>query len=323
MELKISAVMISNDRFPRKSYVEKSLQSLQDSGFFENPNFSFTLINTSPDSRRHINFLEKFGNNVQVIDTDSKFNFHKAMVFALEHGSKVECSHIIFMEDDIKVCRNFPERVFDFVATHGNQQMVCDFSTPYLEIVTNFYQGASYWDIESGDFYGTQCLAFRKDAARSFASFIKRETGTRPGYPDTWFLPWLEEAYGIKTIRCAVPSLAQHTGEESTQDNTFFTVPGFADDLEVLFPENYRPMSQEDHQLVSLKDGAEVLDIKTGITIAKINNSGLMVYSLCDGRSTLKEITLSLVNDFPENEQQIRNQVPMTISELMSSGLLS
>jgi len=57
-------------------------------------------------------------------------------------------------------------------------------------------------------------------------------------------------------------------------------------------------------------------------TMVYLNDSAHVIWRLCDGKRTVKEITDVLANAFPDAEKKITIDVSETIQRLMQEGIL-
>ena len=69
-------------------------------------------------------------------------------------------------------------------------------------------------------------------------------------------------------------------------------------------------------------DGEIVLFHPTHNTVIHINQTGALVWELCDSLRTLGEIVELLSAAYPESREQIAEDVPQTIQKLVRQGAL-
>jgi len=69
-------------------------------------------------------------------------------------------------------------------------------------------------------------------------------------------------------------------------------------------------------------DGEVVLFHPTRSTIIHINQTGALVWGLCDRSRTVDEIVELLSAAYPESREQIAKNVPQTIQSLVRQGAL-
>lgn len=140
---------------------------------------------------------------------------------ALMHGTaETDCEWILFMEDDISFCDDFlgsVDRWLTEYATEGRR--VYTFYTPYHEVEKAFNRGESAWDYRIDKFYGTQCIAMRREDALAAAKMIEMRLlswQSSKGY-DLLIKDWAKQKWpGIHDFLASVPSFVQHVGEESS-----------------------------------------------------------------------------------------------------------
>ncbi|GJL81961.1 MAG: hypothetical protein DHS20C01_15950 [marine bacterium B5-7] len=322
-KLRVCAVMITVDRSPKKNYLSESLASLERSGWFSYADCNLVVINASPDSDTHLsNVVSRLAvssaNNFTVIATPERLGCTKATQFALQHAAWHECDWVLFMEDDIEVCRDFPERVMDFLQDHGGDQLLCDFVTCYDDVLDRYLKGELFWDMPAVLYYGNQCFALKRHVVKSYADYIDRSDGKRPGFPDVWIADWLMTQYTQTMLRAAVPSLAQHRGDQSTQNNSYFEAQAYIEDLEGDWcPDDYPVVIKQAGLLTSNDNFQIVVGVENPIFI-KINRAAARVFELCSDALSVGDVIDTLVSDWPANESEIEVQVPQVLDQLRS-----
>lgn len=81
------------------------------------------------------------------------------------------------------------------------------------------------------------------------------------------------------------------------------------------------PAPIEGFQIESLDDEIVLLHPARNIIIHS-NQTGALIWGLCDGRRTVDEITEILIAAYPEARNEIQVDVPATIQTLTSRGAL-
>lgn len=310
----------------RSACLRNSLESLRASGLFADPRFCFTLVNT-PDSAvsdgvDHLDFLRSFPGPVRIVEAPKRCHYNRALVVALREASRRPCDAVLFMEDDIVVCDRFPQRVTEFVARHWTQAVMWDFATFYREILECLDRGEDYWDCPVENFWGNQCFAMRRDAAISYARFVDVNTDSIPGYADILYRHWMPSSFGVDVVRCAVPSLAQHTGIESTAGHEFVTVPCFAGEVESRPREQRRPRQTRRWPGIGASGRLRfVVDPEHGEAI-ELNESAAAIYRFCNGSRRVRDIIDAFAGQFPGHEENITAHVHETLARLEEFGLV-
>jgi hypothetical protein len=81
------------------------------------------------------------------------------------------------------------------------------------------------------------------------------------------------------------------------------------------------PCPMPDFQIQNL-DGEIVLLHPTRNTIIHINQTGALVWQLCNGVRSVHEIVLLLGDAYPEAQEQIKADVPQIIHQFAAHGAL-
>ena len=69
-------------------------------------------------------------------------------------------------------------------------------------------------------------------------------------------------------------------------------------------------------------DGEAVLFHPTGNVLLYMNQSGTLLWSLCDGKRFISEMVAILSAAYPQSAQEIARDVPEAIQELLVHGAL-
>ena len=72
---------------------------------------------------------------------------------------------------------------------------------------------------------------------------------------------------------------------------------------------------EDDGQVILYSAGSEQAFI--------LNQPSLVIWKMCDGKSSVLEITKILQEHFPESEEQIKTDVINTIEQLVNNNLLT
>jgi hypothetical protein len=208
MNLKISVVMITNGWSSRRNYAEETLKTLQNNGLFQNPFFSFILVNANPADSSHLDFLKSFEDPIQVTNTSKKLIDHDAMVFGLEQAAKVNCDIVLVMWDNITVCNHFPDKVIDFVMQHEDGLEIWDFSLYNTKHIARNLGENNFWDISSRNYKWSQCFALRRESAISYTKMANcsDHPSSKPNHK-ILFVRFCE-LRTIDKVRCTAPSIA-------------------------------------------------------------------------------------------------------------------
>jgi hypothetical protein len=139
---------------------------------------------------------------------------------ALMRGvAEVDCDWALFLEDDIIFCDDFLGSVDRWLTEHASpDRHLYSFYTPYKEVQNAAERGDTYWQYPIKNFYGTQCLAMRREDMLSAADGLELIMATwhsTKGY-DLLLKAWAKETWPkIDYFLASAPSFVQHIGTES------------------------------------------------------------------------------------------------------------
>jgi hypothetical protein len=319
---KISVVMLTIDRSPKGNHLPQTIQSLKDSGLFEHPNFNFTLTH-SGEQESNISEALVVHPELNIIKSEQLIPYNKAVAQAIETGLESNPGTVIFMEDDTKVCENFPQFATDAINAVGKSNPLIDFTTYYKEITDAYFEGKQFINMQAKSFYGIQCLAMRKSAAVSLSKYIKKHHSIKAGFCDTWIESWQLEEKLKPIITCAVPSGVQHTGNNSTFDHHFPQVPCFKDDDEKTIPKKTGDFELSLFSDSSGNDPTYVFKNILGSRALNLNKTAYLIYLFCDGKLNLKQIILEIHNEMGGNKHSIDAEIRKALFLLKNKGLIT
>ncbi|MFT5135175.1 MAG: hypothetical protein ACI8XV_000197 [Arenicella sp.] len=315
--MKIEAVIITLDRSPRKNYLPSTLDSLKKSGLFEHAAFTLSVHHDGLDCE-NISAAEALDSRVAVIKGGNPLlGYNLAAVRAIRYACAQSPDFVLFMEDDIKVCPDFPEFVIATINEFGASPLM-DFATYYQEIVDAYLEGNRSFEMDAVQFYGTQCYVSTCADMQSYADFIERNHNIKPGFADIWFDSWLEESGRPRFVKCAVPAAAQHIGVESSHGHGFIDGPAFQVDLEksILSLSGYYQVFEKNDDGLTLRNSVDN-------TFLKLNDSAQLIYLYCDGVRNLGQIIDELNSELELGRTVISSQVRECIHSLVDAGVLS
>jgi hypothetical protein len=117
-------------------------------------------------------------------------------------------------------------------------------------------------------------------------------------------------------------AVTQSMGDYSSSGLHDHIPPAAAGDLESENTGDFLPAKFDEFHLEFTESGAILQELSQQRKSIEINHSALLIYNLCNGKRTLKDIVWILVNEFPDHAQDIRQAVPVTIDDLARVGLL-
>lgn len=82
-----------------------------------------------------------------------------------------------------------------------------------------------------------------------------------------------------------------------------------------------RPRARADLAVVELDDEAIIYDAQSG-QLHRLNSTGRIVFSLCDGRSTTQELAADLAEAYGLPCEEMETHVATLVANLQSAGLV-
>lgn len=132
----------------------------------------------------------------------------------------IDCDWALFLEDDIIFCADFLGSADRWLSQYATPDIhIYSFYTPYSEVLQAFKRGEGAWAYPISGFYGTQCLALRREDALSAAEGIEKlalKWHSSKGY-DLMIKAWAKETWPMqRNFLASAPSFVQHIGVESS-----------------------------------------------------------------------------------------------------------
>lgn len=327
--MRYSAVMTTVDRCPGPNYVEATIDDLVRSGFFDFPDVSLTLIESGSGDLTYLDFLQQRGLPVMVEYSPERLPLNLNHARALAFGAQRADEYVLFMEDDIVVRENLMPAIDRFVARHQEKSRVWSFFFARRDIVGPYYRGDDHILVPGKDFFGTLCMALRRQDAQSLADFYRHEVYGRRGLQtgaDSWIGEWLEAGAGPGKVCCSVPSYVQHRGVRSSIDDRGYLVapcferqPSSRLDLHKILDRS--PVRAPDLELRG--EGQNFLIIRSGTAQAfHCNHITALVWQLCDGSRTVAALRRELHQAFPGREDQIDFDLSAVLASLLAGDLI-
>jgi hypothetical protein len=200
-----------------KNYINQTMESFERSGLWDSRTpFEFHLYD---GGSKDFSFIDpKWLSLFKVIHTVPnrilpRENAGRALIDAVEYTN----DYVIFVEDDIAVCKGFLDSAARFIERYMTEDYrVVSFYTPYREVAQAAKQNYSFWQYPVVCFYGTQALAIRACDAFSAGTHIANDTEYSPQSYDLALKRWHTNNYPhLENFLSTVPSYVQHTGEDS------------------------------------------------------------------------------------------------------------
>jgi hypothetical protein len=231
--MKYLIVMRVVDRSPNENYIHTTMKSIINSGLFNSKiPFEFHLFNGIPSSIEYLNQYKSL-KNLFIHETKEKITRNENWLRSVEYAKHTDCEYIIQIEDDLLFCKHWLASIDAYIKKH--QSLIDDnpmlsFYAPYPEIEKRTEKKIEYWAGTYQQFYGTQCIVFKKDIALKVVEYIRDAIKNFDTYPfrfrkmphaggmvgaciDLWLQEWGVHEYPNKSFILSCPAFVQHIGE--------------------------------------------------------------------------------------------------------------
>jgi hypothetical protein len=313
--------MITLDRSPRGNHLKQSIDSLKNSGLFEHSSFQF-ILSHSGENTNNLKEAQAVHSKLNIATNKELLNYNNAVTRGIELALETRPDLVLFMEDDIKVCQNFPQFVLDTYKLTDNTETILDFVSYYEEITDAYFQGKQLIEMLAKNFYGGQCFSMNTLSAASFSQYIRNHIDIKEGFCDVWIEDWLLSQNLEPIIKCAVPSGAQHTGKNSTHGHPFFEAPCFKDDIELIKPRitnQFEFIREEKNEMI----GNSFIFKRTNSNHEiSLNQSAYLIYLFCDGEHALKQIFDDIHIQLGGDKYTLDTQIRQGLATLKSQQLI-
>jgi hypothetical protein len=221
----IAIVMITKDRMEKgkQNYIQQTVGSLYHSGLLASrTRYEFHIFDGGSKSLNYLRetpfYSSVCGYNIHSVDgrlvsnalIPPNVNAGRALIYG---GSRVpDADWVLFLEDDIEVCKDFLDGVAVYVQYKNPLYKVCTFYTPYREVEDQYKMfGKGTWAYPVKAFYGTQAFAIRPPDALSLGNYLCNLSYPTSSY-DIEMKNWHgNEGYFLASVPCYV----QHIGKDS------------------------------------------------------------------------------------------------------------
>jgi hypothetical protein len=199
--------------------IDKTFKVFEDAGLLEDSEsytLKIVLFESGSNDLSYLNclkpYIDKFKDKIQIIYSNQKLNgvTNTFRMFQTIHSfNKQKIDFVIWMDDDILVCKNFMKNADTWIKNYANFSL---FSSLYVPYDSYFINGRKY--VSSANlpgFYGTCCTIFKPKLAEYVIPYWFDEHFERFSYnPDTRFRDSLRKTFSNKKILVSFPSLVEH-----------------------------------------------------------------------------------------------------------------
>ena len=227
---------LTDEKRSGKNYINQTMQSLDRSGLWGSS--TPYELHVYDGGSKDLSFIEpQWRNRMQLHTIDKKIlpreNCGRAIIDATNYGG----DWIMFLEDDIAVCKDFLDAAASWIERNVNEQhRVLTFYTPYREVQEAVLRGVELWHYPVLAFYGTQAIAIRTSDAQSCGDHIHDDVEYSPQSYDLSLKRWHMNNYPDHGhFLATAPCFVQHTGEDSALN------PGRFHACQSFIGEDWRP----------------------------------------------------------------------------------
>ena len=198
--------------------IDKTFESFEKSGLFiSNIDFSIILFESGSNNLGYLSFIdeykEKYNVKIEIINSsvslDGNSNTLK-MFYYLSKLSEIQFDFIIWMDDDVFVCKNFIENADIWIKKYANFSIFSSLYVPY-----NSFSIINKTDVKISNlpgFYGTCCTIFKPNLSKYVIPNWYNPHFERFKYnPDTRFRDSVLKNFpNCRKMLVSYPSLVQH-----------------------------------------------------------------------------------------------------------------
>jgi len=230
--MKYLVVMRVVDRSPNENYIHTTMKSLIKSGLFKSKiPFEFHLFDGRPNSSDYLDQYKSL-EKLFIHKTEKEITRNENWLRSVEYAKHTDCKYVIQIEDDIIFCKHWLGSIDAYITKH--QKAIDDipmvaFYAPYPIIEKNTKKKIEHYPGTYQQFYGTQCILFRKDIALKVVEYIRDAIKNFDTYPfhyrkmphaggmigaciDLWLQEWGIHEYPKKNFLFSCPAFVQHIG---------------------------------------------------------------------------------------------------------------
>ena len=201
--------------------IDKTFESFEKSGFFASSiDVTIILFESGSKDLSYLKFIdsyiEKYSDKnikIQIITSTIPLNGVSntlKMFFYINKLQENQYDFIIWMDDDVFVCKNFIKNADIWIKNYANYSL---FSSLYVPYNTFLIKDKKYVQLANlPGFYGTCCTIFKPKLSKCVIPFWYDKHFEKFNYnPDTRFRDSLRKVFpGAKKICVSYPSLVQH-----------------------------------------------------------------------------------------------------------------
>ena len=195
--------------------IKRTFESFENGGLFTtNIKFDLLLLESGSNNLDYLYFLvdiiKKYPNlNINISKSptplDAYGNTYRMFYYISKNST--EYDFVIWMDDDVYVCKNFMENADAWIKRYANYSLFSSLYVPYKSVLIKNEKHCQLSDM--GTFYGTCCVVLKPILAK----YVLPNFMNFSGYPDWRFRKSIMSYFpGINGIVVSYPSLVQHIG---------------------------------------------------------------------------------------------------------------
>lgn len=198
--------------------IENTFIGFENSGLFtSNINITIILFESGSNNTNYLDFIKKYMNeytiNIHIIYSNIKLNGNTntlRMFFYINNLPKNSYNYILWMDDDIYVCKNFIKNADIWIKKYANFSI---FSSLYVPYFSYSIKNKPYVQVAKlPGFYGTCCTIFKPELSKYILPYWNNKHFQDFEYnPDARFRDCIKKYFpNAKIILVSNPSLVQH-----------------------------------------------------------------------------------------------------------------
>ena len=198
--------------------IEETFSGFEKSGMFESIiEFKILLFESGSYDKSYLDFIkvyqEKYPNKIEIIYSDLKLNGNGntfKMFLFLNKIPKNNVDFIIWMDDDVFVCKKFIENADAWIKKYANFSMFSSLYVPYDSYPIKKFKYISHARVQ--DFIGTCCTIFKPEIMKyPLAQWFHKHHQMFDFNPDVRFRESIRKYFfHINKMCVSNPSLVQH-----------------------------------------------------------------------------------------------------------------
>ena len=224
MKYLLSIPCVNREERNAINVIDKTFESFEKSGMFDidvcrlnNIQYKILLFESGSNSISYLSFLQnyidKYNIEIEVITSNLKLNANTNTFRMFLYISKLkqnDYDYIIWMDDDVWVCKNFIINADIWIKLFGNKSIFTSLYTPYPTYISNRKNVYKHY-AQIGSFIGTCCTVFKPRLAQYVIKYWFTDHFEKFNFnPDVRFREGVKKAFNrVASFDVSYPSLVQ------------------------------------------------------------------------------------------------------------------